>query len=155
MRDNDRRQPPYRMGNYNRKNSCPYKGRILIYLMAVVVCTTVTGQIHYSVPKEMAKGSFMGDVSKDLRMESKVLSYRGVRVVSRRGTQYFALNERSDHLNVNEMIDRERICGPISYCILNVKILLEHPLELNRIEIEIQDINDNAPRFPVEEILLK
>uniref|UniRef100_A0A8C0R554 Cadherin N-terminal domain-containing protein n=1 Tax=Canis lupus dingo TaxID=286419 RepID=A0A8C0R554_CANLU len=41
------------------------------------------GQIHYSVPEESDKGSFVGNISKDLNLESHELVKHGVRIVSR------------------------------------------------------------------------
>ncbi len=37
-------------------------------------------------------------------------------------------------------------------CILSYELVLENPLEVHRIILQIQDINDNAPRFPNERI---
>uniref|UniRef100_A0A8C7AZ83 Cadherin N-terminal domain-containing protein n=1 Tax=Neovison vison TaxID=452646 RepID=A0A8C7AZ83_NEOVI len=46
------------------------------------------GQIHYSVPEESDKGSFVGNISKDLNLESQELAKHGVRIVSRGRTHH-------------------------------------------------------------------
>ncbi|KAB1281725.1 Protocadherin gamma-A10 [Camelus dromedarius] len=69
------------------------------------------GQIHYSVPEESDKGSFVGDISKDLGLESQELTKHGVRIVSRGRTQLFALNARSGSLVTAGRIDREELCA--------------------------------------------
>ncbi|KAB0337574.1 hypothetical protein FD754_025111, partial [Muntiacus muntjak] len=73
-------------------------------------------QIHYSVPEETDKGSFVGNISKDLGLESQELSKHGVRIVSRGRTQLFALNPRSGSLVTAGRIDREELCAQSARC---------------------------------------
>ncbi|XP_038627395.1 protocadherin gamma-A10-like [Tachyglossus aculeatus] len=58
-------------------------GRILLCLLLGMQWETGSGQIRYLVPEETEKGSFVGDVAKDLRLEPGELSERRVRIVSR------------------------------------------------------------------------
>ncbi|XP_047411326.1 protocadherin gamma-A2 isoform X23 [Sciurus carolinensis] len=113
------------------------------------------GQIHYSVPEEIDKGSFVGNIAKDLGWEPLALSERGVRIVSRGRTQLFALDPRSGSLITADRIDREELCAQRVQCLVNFNILLEDKLTIYSVEVEITDINDNAPRFGVEELELK
>ncbi|CAM5160478.1 unnamed protein product [Natator depressus] len=103
----------------------------------------------------MEIGSFVGNVAKDLGLEVKQLSNRAVRIASRGRTQYFALNFKSGHLITTERIDREQICGALEECLLNCEVIVDDKMKLYRVEIEITDINDNAPSFQREEIELK
>ncbi|CAM4612129.1 unnamed protein product [Caretta caretta] len=103
----------------------------------------------------MEIGSSVGNVAKDLGLEVKQLSDRAVRIASRGRTQYFALNFKSGHLITTERIDREQICGALEECSLNCEVIVEDKMKLYRVEIEITDINDNAPSFQREEIELK
>ncbi|KAI5085819.1 protocadherin 1 gamma 3 precursor, partial [Silurus meridionalis] len=43
---------------------------------------------------------------------------------------------------------REKLCGSKISCIYYYELVLENPLEVHRISLQIEDINDNAPRFP-------
>ncbi|KAF7700917.1 hypothetical protein HF521_002082, partial [Silurus meridionalis] len=48
---------------------------------------------------------------------------------------------------------REKLCGSKISCIYNYELVLENPLEVHRISLQIEDINDNAPRFPNNRIM--
>ena len=50
-------------------------------------------------------------------------------------------------LVVADRIDRESLCGKKPTCILQLELVLENPLELQRISLHVQDINDNSPQF--------
>ncbi|XP_058141984.1 protocadherin gamma-A6 isoform X9 [Dasypus novemcinctus] len=114
-----------------------------------------TEQIRYSIPEELEKGSFVGDIATDLGLEPRELAERGVRVVSRGRTQLFALNPRSGSLITAGRIDREELCAQSARCLVNINILVEDKLNLYPVEVEIMDINDNPPRFFREELEVK
>ncbi|XP_074866169.1 protocadherin gamma-A4-like [Carettochelys insculpta] len=131
------------------------KGRILFCLFCAGLWEAVSGQLRYSVPEEMQKGSFVGNVAEDLSLDIKELADRRVRIVSRGRTQYFALNLKSGHLYCTDRVDREQICGAIETCLLHFEILVEDIMKVFRVEVEITDINDNAPRFPRDQLELR
>uniref|UniRef100_A0A8C6YY60 Cadherin N-terminal domain-containing protein n=1 Tax=Nothoprocta perdicaria TaxID=30464 RepID=A0A8C6YY60_NOTPE len=54
----------------------------LLCCALVAAWELVYGQLRYSVPEEMPKGSFVGDVAKDLGLELSALRDRGAHVVS-------------------------------------------------------------------------
>ncbi|XP_038556110.1 protocadherin gamma-B7-like [Micropterus salmoides] len=127
--------------------------RVSILLFCVVAA--VSGQIRYSIPEEMRKGLFVGDVAKDLGLDVTRLVSGRARVVIDGDNQYVALNQNKGHIVVNERIDRENLCAKKSPCSFSLEIVLEDPLELFSITIEIQDVNDHAPAFPKKEINLE
>ncbi|CAM4611907.1 unnamed protein product [Caretta caretta] len=139
----------------DKERSWDCKIRVPLLFIIVTVWGTISGQIRYSIPEEMQKGSFVGDTAKDLGLDIKELSDRGVRIISRGMKQYFALSLNNGHLYISERIDREQICGRIEKCLLNFEILVQDKVKLFAVEVEITDINDNAPSFPVEELELK
>ncbi|XP_054573941.1 protocadherin gamma-A8 isoform X1 [Eptesicus fuscus] len=135
-----------------------YGGRRELILLCALLSTLWEigrGQTHYSVPEESDKGSFVGNISKDLGLESQELAKHGVRIVSRGRTQLFALNRRSGSLVTAGRIDREELCAQSARCLVNINILVEDRGKLFGIEIEITDINDNNPKFQGENLEVK
>ncbi|XP_048187566.1 protocadherin gamma-A3-like [Perognathus longimembris pacificus] len=114
-----------------------------------------TGQIRYSVREELDKGSFVGNLSKDLGLEPRELAQRGVRIVSRGRAQLFSLNPGSGGLVTAGRIDREELCAQSARCLLHFNVLIEDKLKIFEVEVDITDINDNAPSFPTEELEIK
>ncbi|XP_030783642.1 protocadherin gamma-A10 isoform X5 [Rhinopithecus roxellana] len=112
-------------------------------------------QISYSIPEELEKGSFVGNISKDLGLAPGELAERGVRIVSRGRTQLFSLDPRSGSLVTAGRIDREELCAQSARCLVSFNILVEERVKLFGIEIEVTDINDNAPKFQAENLDVK
>ncbi|XP_075622985.1 protocadherin gamma-A10-like [Balearica regulorum gibbericeps] len=130
--------------------------RALLWCVLVAAWEAAWGQLRYSLPEEMPKGSFVGDVAKDLGLDLPALRHRGVRVVSEGRTQYFALHGKTGHLVTAERIDREQLCRLVEKCVLRCEVIVEGEMQVHGIEVEITDINDNAPSFrePEKELRL-
>ena len=112
-----------------------------------VVCM-VGGQIRYSIPEEMKKGSVIGNVAQDLGLDLKRLRSGRARIVTGENVHYTELKTDKGILVVNERIDREQLCGDVTPCSFSFEVILENPMELHRITVEVLDINDHAPVFP-------
>ncbi|NWQ72341.1 PCDG9 protein, partial [Neopipo cinnamomea] len=126
--------------------------RILLWAVLLAAWEAAWGQLRYSVPEEMPKGSFVGDVAKDLALQMPALQDSGVRVVSEGRTQYFSLHGKTGHLVTAERIDREQLCRLVEQCVLRCELIVEGEMKLYEIEVEITDINDNAPTFKETEL---
>uniref|UniRef100_A0A671QGE5 Cadherin domain-containing protein n=1 Tax=Sinocyclocheilus anshuiensis TaxID=1608454 RepID=A0A671QGE5_9TELE len=115
--------------------------------------TAVCSDLNYNIPEEMKRQYVIGNIAKDLGMDVKQLSARKSRIDTEDSSKrYCDINLNTGDLIVAETIDREELCGSRMSCILNYELVLENPLEVHRIILQIQDINDNAPRFPNERI---
>uniref|UniRef100_A0A8C9VAQ0 Protocadherin gamma-A11-like n=1 Tax=Scleropages formosus TaxID=113540 RepID=A0A8C9VAQ0_SCLFO len=112
----------------------------------------VHGQVRYSIPEEMAKGSAIGNVAADLGIDIKRLKSGRARVVTGDNTRYVDLVTDKGTLVVNERIDRELLCKQTTACNFNLEIILENPIQLIDVMIEITDVNDHAPTFPKDEV---
>ncbi|XP_036704138.1 protocadherin gamma-A6 isoform X11 [Balaenoptera musculus] len=132
-----------------------YSVLVLLFMLLGTLWEAGAGQIHYSIPEELDKVSFVGNIAKDLGLEPRELADRGVRIVPRGRTQLFALNPRSGSLVTAGRIDREELCAQSEPCLVSFNILVEDKLNLYPVEVEIVDINDNAPRFVREELEVK
>ncbi|XP_040538586.1 protocadherin gamma-A2-like [Gallus gallus] len=130
-----------------REGRCGRRQRALLCCVLVAAWEAARGQLRYSVPEELPKGSFVGDVATDLALELAALGARGARVVSQGRTQYFALHASSGHLVTAERIDREQLCRLLEKCVLRCELIVEGEMKVYAIEVEITDINDNTPKF--------
>uniref|UniRef100_A0A3B5PWY5 Cadherin domain-containing protein n=1 Tax=Xiphophorus maculatus TaxID=8083 RepID=A0A3B5PWY5_XIPMA len=123
-------------------------GQILLHLMFFCyICHFVTGHMRYSIPEEMKKGSLIGNVAQDLGLDLKRLRSGRARIVSGESIQYVELKPDKGVLAVKERIDREQLCGDTTPCSFTFEMILENPMELHQIMVEITDINDNSPTF--------
>ncbi|NXE17069.1 PCDGB protein, partial [Lophotis ruficrista] len=64
-------------------------------------------------------------VAKDLGLELPALRDRGVRILDRGRTQYFALHGKTGHLVTAERIDREQLCESVQQCMLRCEVIVE------------------------------
>ncbi|XP_061659708.1 protocadherin beta-15-like [Syngnathoides biaculeatus] len=117
---------------------------------AVLVCFlhSACAQIRYSIPEELEHGAFVGNIAEDLGLDLDKLSARRFRIVSGARRQYVEVNLENGVLFVNERLDREELCEQSLACSFHLQVVIENPLELYRVEVEILDVNDNSPSFP-------
>ncbi|XP_039670052.1 protocadherin gamma-A5-like [Perca fluviatilis] len=120
---------------------------ILFFLIDAAIC-----QIRYSVPEEMRKGSFVGNVAEDLGIDAKRLISGGARIVSSDSSEYIRLDADKGILVVGERIDREQLCGQTAPCSLNFEMIMMNPMQLHSVVVEVLDVNDNAPVFHEKEV---
>ncbi|XP_030223918.1 protocadherin beta-15-like [Gadus morhua] len=134
-----------------------YKGLgLCVFSFVLSALNHVHGDLDYTVQEEMKGGSVIGNIAKDLGLTLDVLSARKARIETEENERrYCDVNLRSGELIVSERIDREEQCGERPSCVLKFELLLESPLELHRVSLQIQDINDNAPSFPTDRIKLE
>ncbi|XP_034959224.1 protocadherin alpha-5-like [Zootoca vivipara] len=113
-----------------------------------------SGQLHYSVPEESQHGTFVGRIAQDLGLEVEELVPRMFRMMSKGQEDYFEVNVQNGILFVNSRIDREELCAKNLECAVHLEVILDKPLRVFHIEVEIRDINDNAPIFSASEQVL-
>ncbi|XP_061135271.1 protocadherin gamma-A3-like isoform X31 [Syngnathus typhle] len=134
------------------KDSHPNRGGIwrraaCLFVFCCFFLNATLAQIRYSIPEEMKKGSLIGNVSQDLGLDLKRLRSGRARIVTGDNVQYAELRADKGLLVVHERIDREQLCGDVTPCSFTFEILLESPMELHPVTIEVLDVNDNAPTF--------
>lgn len=137
------------------KGNWTHKRQVQCLILVLSLTHTGFGMLRYLIPEEMKRRSFVGNVALDLRLDVKQLTARNACVVSEGGRQYCQLDLNTGILFVNERIDREELCQQTSACILEFQVVLDTPYTFNNILVEIQDINDNPPRFHENEVTLE
>ncbi|XP_050928277.1 protocadherin alpha-4 isoform X29 [Lates calcarifer] len=108
-------------------------------------------QIRYSISEEVQDGTVVGNIAKDLGLDKSALIDRRYRIVSGSTEPVFQVNQNDGILFVKRRIDREEVCERTSPCLIQLKTVLENPLEIHYVAVEILDINDHSPVFPEKE----
>ncbi|MBN3297360.1 PCD10 protein, partial [Amia calva] len=132
-----------------------WRRQVLYLVFGACALDLVLAQIRYSIPEELEHGAFVGNIAEDLGLDVAKLSARRFRIVSGARKQYLEVNLENGILFVNEKIDREELCEQSPACFLHLQVVIENPLELYRVEVEILDVNDNSPSFPWSEFVLE
>ncbi|XP_055286327.1 LOW QUALITY PROTEIN: protocadherin alpha-6-like [Moschus berezovskii] len=124
---------------------------LLLSLLLLAAWEAGSGQVHYSVPEEAKHGTFVGHIAQDLGLELAELVPRLFRVASKGRGDLLEVNLQNGILFVNSRIDREELCGRSAECSIHLEVIVDRPLQVFHVEVEVKDINDNPPVFPVKE----
>ncbi|XP_027133924.1 protocadherin alpha-8 isoform X24 [Larimichthys crocea] len=132
----------------------PWRGRqcwFVFMFFLDVLWSGASAQIRYSISEEVQHDTVVGNIAKDLGLDKSALKDRGYRIVAGSTEPLFQVNQNDGILYVKRRIDREEVCDRISPCLINLKTVLENPLEIHYVAVEILDINDHSPVFPEKE----
>ncbi|TWW55565.1 Protocadherin alpha-8 [Takifugu flavidus] len=136
-----------------RRRGAPKLWRCWVAFTAVldILLIGASAQIRYSISEEVQDKTIVGNIAKDLGLDQSSLKERSYRIVTGATEPLFQVNQNDGILYVNKRIDREEVCDRISPCLINLKTVLENPLEIHYVAVEILDINDHSPVFPEKE----
>nr|XP_046180225.1 protocadherin gamma-A11-like isoform X16 [Oncorhynchus gorbuscha] len=117
---------------------------------------SANGDVSYSFPEEIKRGSVIGNIANDLGLEASRLSTRKARIDTEgKNQRYCDINLSTGDLIVADRIDREELCGEKVSCMIKFELVLEGPLELHQISLLVEDVNDNSPIFTKDTIKLE
>ncbi|XP_028815759.1 protocadherin alpha-C2-like [Denticeps clupeoides] len=120
---------------------------VRLFVVFAAVLNATVAVTHYSIPEEMEEGSVVANVAADLGLDVKTLSGRKMRLDIIANKKYLDINKETGELYVLQKIDREYLCISKTTCFLKMDAIIENPIRIFNIELEIFDINDNAPHF--------
>uniref|UniRef100_A0A671PAY9 Protocadherin 2 alpha a 1 n=1 Tax=Sinocyclocheilus anshuiensis TaxID=1608454 RepID=A0A671PAY9_9TELE len=126
------------------------KAYVTVLLFFSAILDTSSAVTHYSILEEMEEGSVVANLASDLGLDVKTLSRRQMRLDIRSNKKYLDVNKETGELFILEKMDREYLCSvKTATCFIKMEVILENPnpIRMFNIELEIMDINDNAPRF--------
>ncbi|XP_063045451.1 protocadherin gamma-A5-like [Engraulis encrasicolus] len=125
------------------------------FLLLCFVKEQVSAQIRYTVAEEVKAGHVIGNIAKDLGLDSGSLADKKLRLVSGHKDPLFEVNENNGMLLVARQLDREELCESNEACLINLKIVVDNPLEIHYVAVEVTDINDHSPSFQDKELHLE
>ncbi|XP_070410928.1 protocadherin-17 isoform X2 [Nothobranchius furzeri] len=113
--------------------------------------------LNYSVPEEQGPGTVIGNIAKDARLGLEQTGQGGqgkkanFRVLENSAPHLIDVDPQSGLLYTKQRIDRETLCKRNPKCQLSMEVFANDK-EICMIKIDIQDINDNSPAFPSDQI---
>ncbi|XP_011945938.1 PREDICTED: protocadherin alpha-2 [Cercocebus atys] len=121
----------------------------LLSLLLLAAWEVGSRQLRYSVSEEAKHGTFVGRIAQDLGLELAELVPRLFRVVCKFRGDLLEVNLQNGILFVNSRIDREELCGRSAECSIHLEVIVDRPLQVFHVDVEVKDINDNPPVFPM------
>ncbi|XP_054453258.1 protocadherin-19 isoform X4 [Anoplopoma fimbria] len=128
----------------------------LIQLIAVFLLCWVAAEavinLKYGINEEMKPGSVIGNVTKDALKQGFQVALQPpyLRVISNSEPRWVELSP-AGILTTQMKIDRDVVCRQNPKCIISLEVM-SNSMEICVIKVEIEDLNDNAPRFPTSHI---
>ncbi|XP_061091536.1 protocadherin-17-like [Conger conger] len=108
--------------------------------------------LNYSVPEEQGPGTVIGNIAKDARLGPGERGKKSnFRVLENSAPHLIDVDPESGLLYTKQRIDRETLCRRNPKCQLSMEVFANDK-EICMIKLEIQDINDNSPTFPSDQI---
>ncbi|XP_061230089.1 protocadherin-8 isoform X3 [Neopsephotus bourkii] len=113
--------------------------------------------VRYRTDEEGAPGTVIGTLADEMPVKAPgEMSFRLMRQFS--NSSLVRVREEDGQLSIGEAgLDREQLCGQAPQCVLAFDVVScwRERYRLVHVELEVRDINDNAPRFPRAQMTLE
>ncbi|XP_057265674.1 protocadherin-8 isoform X4 [Pezoporus wallicus] len=113
--------------------------------------------VRYRTDEEGAPGTVIGTLADEMSVKAPgEMSFRLMRQFS--NSSLVRVREEDGQLSIGEGgLDREQLCGQAPQCVLAFDVVScwRERYRLVHVELEVRDINDNAPRFPRAQMTLE
>ncbi|XP_077122263.1 protocadherin alpha-3-like isoform X8 [Ranitomeya variabilis] len=131
----------------NQRQDYQVRRTLVHFFLLQMSWDVVLSQLHYIIPEESKHGTFVGRIAQDLGLDIGEINSRMLHIVSRDEKEYFQVNLQNGILFVKETIDREVLCPNTPFCIIPLQVIVDKPVQMYRVDVEIEDVNDNSPVF--------
>ncbi|XP_069495595.1 protocadherin-8-like [Ambystoma mexicanum] len=129
----------------------------LLLILSMGACISRADTSRYFTSEEEPPGTVIAVLSEDLLFNSADRPASSFRLMKQFNSSLIRMRESDGQLSTGERIDREQLCGQTPHCTLALDVVsfAKDQFRLLHVEVEVRDINDNAPRFPRPQIPLE
>ncbi|KAG5833722.1 hypothetical protein ANANG_G00278880 [Anguilla anguilla] len=126
-------------------------------ILFILICTAESTTTKYYTYEEDSPGTEIGHLSLDLRIDPAEDPQTSFRFMQKPNSSLVHMRQNDGLLTVGEIIDREQLCPRSPRCLITFDIVAfaKEKFQLIHVEIEVKDINDNSPKFPLNETYLE
>ncbi|KAK2165148.1 hypothetical protein LSH36_54g05030 [Paralvinella palmiformis] len=149
-----------------KSTRCTYGLRSVLLLACASMCMNValagTLSLNYGVKEEEVDRS-LGDILVDSglsqRYNSSISQRIKLSILKGIYARYFVISPRSNVLRTSDIrLDRDAICPKLDSCVVQLDVAVSEPIalfEIIKINVTVEDLNDNAPSFPEPEATVR
>ncbi|VDI52281.1 protocadherin delta 1 [Mytilus galloprovincialis] len=136
-------------------------------LLGVLLLTGVSfaeNVIRFHIVEELPVGTLVGNLAVESGLQfnftnAELESIRYSFLDQTNMRSLFTIQERTGNVLIKSLLDRETECIFMDLCVLSFDVAIHSSspqmFEIYSIEITIEDINDNSPKFPTERITIR
>uniref|UniRef100_A0A8C3BRX6 Protocadherin-12 n=1 Tax=Cairina moschata TaxID=8855 RepID=A0A8C3BRX6_CAIMO len=114
-----------------------------------------TFTVQYRLYEEVPEGTVIGTLAEHFKWGESGEMEESFRLLQSPGGFPLHVGSADGELSTAGRVDREQLCRHGDPCWVSFDVLATRQLALIHVEVQVLDINDNAPRFPTPELELE